>query len=155
MRARTAWSVVVVAAMAIVAGCQMGCHERPSSGLAEVKVRIGSRDFWLEVADTESSREKGLMQRDSLGADRGMIFVFDEPAERSFWMKNTRIPLDIIFLDENGRVVSVSHMKPYDLHTTASDGAAKYAIELNDGAAAAAGVKEGDVVEVPGTLKAK
>ena len=64
-------------------------------------------------------------------------------------MRNTRIPLDIVFVNSAGKVVSVHQMKPYDEHTTESKGPAKYAIELNRGAASEAGVKVGDHIELP------
>jgi hypothetical protein len=127
----------------------VGCQGRPKGGLRTVPMQIGRKSFSLEVADTPGAREYGLMQRDSLAWNRGMIFVFEEEREQSFWMKNTRIPLDILFIDAGGRVVSIRQMRPYDLRSTPSDGRAKYAIELNQGAAADAGVKEGDQVAVP------
>ena len=114
-----------------------------------VTVRIGDRDFTLEVADTDPARQKGLMQRDSMPADHGMLFVFPDEQPRSFWMKNTRFPLDIIFLDASGRVDSVKQMRAYDLSSTPSDGPAKYAIELNLGKAAEAGVKKDQVITIP------
>jgi uncharacterized membrane protein (UPF0127 family) len=120
------------------------------AGLRTVDVRVGTKTFTLEVADTSTSRTRGLMRRDSMPRDHGMLFVFPAEDERGFWMKDTRIPLDIVFLDAGGRVVSVHQMKPYDVkNTTYSAGPAKYAIELNQGVAAEAGVKPGDVVEIP------
>ncbi|MGB7160632.1 MAG: DUF192 domain-containing protein [Tepidisphaeraceae bacterium] len=132
-----------------------GCAEPGStSGLAVVPMRIGSETFQLEVANTGAARERGLMQRDAMPADHGMIFVFDEPRELSFWMKNTRIPLDILYLDETGQVVSIHQMKPYDTKTkTVSARPSKYAIELNVGRSAAAGVKVGDVLEIPASAR--
>src|SRR3954471_11148939 len=121
----------------------VGCNQEPPSGLAIVKMQLGNKNFTLEVADRTETRTYGLMRRDSMPSDHGMIFVFDQPEERGFWMKNCRIPLDIIFIDSGGRVVSVKQMKPYDLNSTRSDGPAQYAIELNEGAAGAAGVKAG------------
>jgi uncharacterized membrane protein (UPF0127 family) len=103
----------------------------------------------MEIAADEPSRERGLMERDTLAADHGMIFVFDHASAQAFWMHHTRFPLDIIFADEHGKVVSVHNMKPYDEHTTYSDGPAKYAIELPAGAAAKEGVKEGDTLHIP------
>jgi uncharacterized membrane protein (UPF0127 family) len=82
-------------------------------------------------------------------ADHGMIFVFPDTEPRSFWMKDTRIPLDILYLDPDGVVVSIRQMKPYDLSGVHSDKPAKYAIELNKGAAERAGVKVGDKLEIP------
>jgi uncharacterized membrane protein (UPF0127 family) len=89
------------------------------------------------------------MRRDSMPADHGMIFVFDKPQNVGFYMKNTRIPLDIVFVDEGGGVIAIKQMKPYDLSTTFADGPAKWAIELNKGAAADAGLKVGDKLQVP------
>ena len=84
-------------------------------------------------------------------SDHGMLFVFaaEEHPALSFWMKNTRIPLDVIYLDASGRVVSVHQMRPYDLRGVSSEGPAQYAIELNQGAAAKTGLKKGDVVHLP------
>ncbi|HEV8379897.1 MAG TPA: DUF192 domain-containing protein, partial [Tepidisphaeraceae bacterium] len=98
-------------------------------------------------------RNTGLMRRDSLPADHGMIFVFSEPDTHSFWMKSTRIPLDIVFIDAGGTIRSIQQMKPYDLHSTSPPVAIKYAIELNSGAAAKAGAKVGDKVVIPDAAK--
>jgi len=121
----------------------------PQTGLNVVQMKIGSRDFSLEVADNDKSREIGLMYRDSMADDHGMIFVFPDEEVRQFYMANTRIPLDIAFIDAGGTVVSVKSMLPLDLRITSSDKAAKYAVEMNGGAAAAIGVKEGDRVVIP------
>lgn len=143
--ARARSSVALFALMLLVTGCQ----EKAQSDLATVKMRLGQKTFTLEVADTPEARARGLMQRDSMPTDHGMIFVFEEARNLSFYMKNTRIPLDIIYIADTGSVISVKQMKPYDLSSTWSDGPAKWAVELNKGAAQVAGVKVGDVVEVP------
>jgi len=130
----------------LIVGCRDG---GPSSGLRVVPMTIGNSKFNLEVADTPETQEKGLMKRDSMPSDHGMLFVFDKAAKRNFWMKNTRIPLDIIYLDETGKVVSIKQMKPYDQTGVSSDFPAKYAIELNAGAASKAGVKVGTVLNIP------
>jgi uncharacterized membrane protein (UPF0127 family) len=132
-----------------------GCEPKSVSGLATVPMEIGNKTFTLEVADRTDSRTYGLMRRDSMPADHGMIFVFDKEEPRGFWMQNTRIPLDIIFLDSGGRVVSVKQMKPYDLSSTPSDGPAQYAIELNKDAAGSAGVKAGMTLKIPPGLSSK
>jgi uncharacterized protein len=124
------------------------------AGLRTVEMRVGSESFTLEVADTPTSRARGLMRRDSMPREHGMLFVFPEEDERGFWMKDTRIPLDIVFLDASGVVVSVHQMKPYDIkNTTYSARPAKYAIELNQGVAKETGVKPGDVLEVPAAAR--
>jgi len=112
-------------------------------------MQMGNRPFNLEVANNEETREYGLMRRDSMPTDHGMIFVFDKASNVGFYMKNTRIPLDIVFVDSDGGVISIKQMKPYDLSTTWADGQAKWAIELNLGAAAGAGVKVGDKLQIP------
>jgi hypothetical protein len=125
------------------------CEEQSPAGLPVVKMNIGSRQFVLEVARTPAEQETGLMKRDSMPKDHGMIFVFPNDEVRKFWMKNTRFPLDIVFVGAKGRVVSISQMKAYDLNETSSAEPARYAIELNEGAAAEAGAKTGDVLEIP------
>jgi hypothetical protein len=123
--------------------------------LPTTKMQIGNKTFTLEVADTRSTKEYGLMHRDSMPADHGMIFVFSDEAERRFWMHNTRIPLDIIYVNAAGKVVSVKQMKPYDESGVLSDGPAQYAIELNKDAASAAGVTPGMTLQLPPGLKSK
>lgn len=136
----------------LLVAAHLGCDSAPApspSGLPTVEMKLGTRTYKLEVAATDADRQKGLMQRDTMPEDHGMIFVFPDEAERAFWMKNTRIPLDILYIAADGRVVSIKQMKPYDLNTTPSDGPAKWAIELNKGQAAVAGVKPGDVLTIP------
>ena len=134
----------------------LGCDSRqpttgpqPQTGLPVVQMRIGTRDFSLEVADSDQSREIGLMYRDAMADDHGMIFVFPDEQVRQFYMANTHIPLDIAFMDAGGTVVSVKSMLPLDLRITSSDQPAKYAVEMNVGAAAAIGLKTGNQLVIP------
>ncbi|HZZ42702.1 MAG TPA: DUF192 domain-containing protein [Tepidisphaeraceae bacterium] len=145
----------------LVAGCDHGSSSRrvnpaetgtPQSGLATAAMKIGSQTFTLEIAATHEQREIGLMYRDSMPADHGMIFVFGQDQPMSFWMKHTRIPLDVIFVNGSGKVVSIHQMQPFDISGTTAKGNSKYAIELNVGASAAAGVKEGDQLEIPAAI---
>ena len=126
-----------------------GCQEQPQSNLPTVKMQIGSRQFTLEIAADDESRMRGLMRRDSMPADHGMIFVFAETKPLSFYMKNTRIPLDIVYIGGDAKVVSIKQMQPYDVSPVPSDAPAKWAIELNQGTAAAAGVSVGDALQIP------
>src|SRR5438045_9523205 len=140
-----------VAALVALAGlCLLlpaGC-EAPSK-LPTVQMQIGNDKFTLEVADDDASRETGLMNRDSMGARHGMLFIFDREQPLSFWMKNTRIPLDILFVDARGNVITIKTMKPFDLTPVPSEGMAMYAIELNAGAAAEVKVRVGDLLKIP------
>jgi hypothetical protein len=112
-------------------------------------MQIGNDRFTLEVADDDASRQTGLMNRDSMGSRHGMLFVFDQANVVGFWMKNTRIPLDIVFINEFGRVVAVKTMQPFDLRSVSSEQPAMYAIELNAGAAREVNVKANDVLTIP------
>ena len=142
----------LVAALMLLGG--MGCYRsKPNTGLATVQMKLGSETFTLEIAKTDAARQRGLMKRDSMPADAGMIFVFEKEHSGGFWMKNTRIALDIIFVDAGGTVVGIKQMKPYDLSSTTSPKPYKWAIELNKGAAEKAGVKVGDVVSIPEAAK--
>ncbi|MCZ6779350.1 MAG: DUF192 domain-containing protein [Acidobacteria bacterium] len=83
------------------------------AGAYRVRVAFpGGRVFLAEVADTPEGRARGLMYRDRLEPGTGMFFIFEEPGPYSFWMKNTRIPLDIVWLDRQGRVVHVERQVP-------------------------------------------
>jgi uncharacterized protein len=104
----------------------------------------------VELALTSAEQARGLMWRDHLDADAGMLFVFGRPRERVFWMKNTPIPLDIIYIGADSLVVSVAeHTTPYSQAQIPSHGLAKYALEVNAGFARARGIAAGTTVELP------
>jgi uncharacterized membrane protein (UPF0127 family) len=148
-------SVIVAGAIVLFAFYNLsGCFNRTaSSGLPTAKMKIGEKEFELEIASTQIARNIGLMRRDSMPADHGMIFVFSEPDTHSFWMKNTRIALDIVFVDAEGTIRSIQQMKPYSLKSVSPPVSIKYAIELNQGAAAKAGAKVGEKVTIPEPAK--
>ena len=125
-----------------------GCGDDPPA-LSTIEMTIGNRIFQLEIAANDANRQKGLMDRDSMPMSRGMIFVFADEAPRAFWMKNTRIALDILYLNRQGEVVDIKSMQPLDLRSIASAKPAKFAIELNYGAAQNSGVKLGDRLSIP------
>lgn len=109
----------------------------------------------LEVVDTQVDRAQGLMFRENLSDDRGMLFVWAGEAERTFWMKNTLIPLDMIFLDRDLRVVDVEHASPDpgdvaddELPRYSSDEPARYVVEVERGYAKETGLSEGDELEI-------
>ena len=99
----------------------------------------------VEVADTMSARETGLMRRAHLDEDAGMLFVFPAPDYQTFWMKNTEIPLDMIFADDAGRVIGfIEDAKPYSEALLAVPGKSLYVLEVNGGWARRHGIKRGD-----------
>jgi uncharacterized protein len=161
-RAAVATCWLVLLALVLAGGCADKPHpttqpeQAGQSGLPTTSMRIGLQTFDLEIARTPDELQTGLMNRNSMPADHGMIFVFSAPQELHFWMKNTRIPLDIIFLDSGGGVVSIHHMKALDTTTdTASGGLSQYAIELNLDATDAAGVEPGDQLVLPPAIRPK
>ena len=126
---------------------------------------VAIKDFvfpQLELALTEDEHARGLMQRQEIPEDGGMIFVFDDDKERSFWMKNTLVELDILYLDQHGRIVSMHTMPPepprrpdesewaYNMRlpTYPSRGLARYAIELKGGQANMIGCQVGDRIDI-------
>lgn len=118
-------------------------------GMEKVTIGVGGQDFRVEVARSEAERQKGLMNRDSLGPREGMLFVFDRDGHLEFWMKDTRIPLSIAFLSSTGRILEIADMQPYSRKTVRSRLSARYALELNKGAFAEVGAAEGSAVVFP------
>jgi len=108
------------------------------------QVKVGNQALKVELAITEPQRMQGLMYREKLGANDGMLFVFDEPEYQSMWMKNTLIPLSVAFLAPDGTILNVEDMEPQTLNPHMSAGPALYAIETNKGWFAAHGLKPGD-----------
>jgi uncharacterized membrane protein (UPF0127 family) len=109
-------------------------------------VKVGGHELKVEVAENEPQREQGLMYRKSLGRDDGMLFLFEEPAYHSMWMKNTLIPLSVAFIDAKGEILNILDMEPETLDAHMAAGPAVYAIETNKGWFAANKVKAGDKV---------
>ncbi len=103
------------------------------SKLPVVPLNIGIHLIKAEVAANDPARQQGLMFRQSMGPNEGMVFIFDEPARICMWMKNTPLPLSVAFLDKEGRILNIEDMQP---HTTESHCAlkpARYALEMNQG----------------------
>lgn len=118
----------------------------PVVGLTVTHGKVMHR-FRVEVARTGPEQEKGLMFRTSLGADEGMIFPMEAPRLASFWMKNTVIPLDIIYVGFNRRILNVAaNAVPYDETPINSAGPAIAVLELKGGRAAELGIVAGDKV---------
>lgn len=104
----------------------------------------------VEVAANSMDREVGLMNRSSMDEDHGMIFVFPSAKPVMFWMKDTLLPLDMLFIDRAGRIISIKHdAKPMDLSIIKSGGAVTHVLEVNAGYAARHGVAKGDRVGGP------
>lgn len=106
--------------------------------------------FQIEIASTSEEIEHGLMFRENMPADDGMLFLFEEAEEVSFWMKNTRIPLDMVFIAPDGKIIKIhENAAPHSLDHVSSEGVVIAVLEINGGRAAALGIKAGDRVELP------
>ena len=115
------------------------------------RIKVGAHPLKVEVVADDASRQKGLMFREKLGRDDGMLFIFDQPAYHSMWMKNTLIPLSVAFVDAQGTILSIHDMEPQTLDSHMSAGPSIYAIETNKGWFKEKGIKAGDkVTGLPG-----
>lgn len=121
-----------------------------------VPIQIGDSNLQVEVAATPQKRQRGLMYRSALPDNEGMLFVFPETQALSFWMKNTLIPLDIGFFDEQGFLIEYKTMQPDNgkkIHTSSEP--AKYALEMNQGWFKKHGIKKYDRLSLPQTITAE
>lgn len=146
MRSRCAFvALFVVAMLGVLASCE-----------AQPKVTIRTQTgrsvvFHVEVADTPSERSLGLQYRKELAADRGMIFLFPAQERQSFWMKNTPIPLDMIFIDSERRIVGiVEQTTPFSLDSRSVPAPSRFVLEINAGLAKRHGIHPGDRVAFDG-----
>jgi len=123
----------------------------PESGLKVVPLTVTSQGkvyaFRVEVAASAKEQAQGLMFRTQMGADEGMIFPMDPPRKAAFWMRNTVIPLDLIFVGTDRRILNIAaNAVPYDETPLPSDGKVSAVLELNGGRAAELGIGPGDTV---------
>jgi hypothetical protein len=121
------------------------------SGAGSDWVEVGGQRFSVEVADDFEERARGLMYRESMPSDAGMLFVHEREERLAYWMKNTRIPLDILYFDANRRLVSIQRRVPTcsagdRCPNYPSTGPAKYVLELNAGRSEALGLAPGDEI---------
>lgn len=139
-----------IACILLCASQLLACAARASGA----SVTLDGRHFDVEIAADPASQERGLMFRESMPAEHGMLFVFADSQVRTFWMKNTHIPLDILYFDADYKLVSMQQRVPpcvsggNQCPVYPSTGPARYVLELNAGTADALGVKVGDVLSV-------
>ena len=138
-----------------------GCGHRPELHPAATDaaqthtLQVAGRAVSVELATTQPQRDHGLMNRTHLDPDAGMLFIFKDDQPRAFWMKNTLIPLDIVFLDADGTVQNVARGEPLvEMPGVYSLRPARMVLELNAGWCAEHGLKPGDTVAIPPGLLA-
>jgi uncharacterized membrane protein (UPF0127 family) len=108
-----------------------------------LKIEIGNKSYNVQVAKTEAEREKGLQGVEHLPEDEGMLFIFEEPQTVGMWMKDTLIPLDIIFINDNMEVISIYQGEPMNEDIAEEDNVL-YVLEVNQNS----GIKEGDELDI-------
>lgn len=119
---------------------------RAEAPLPVTHVKVAGHSLRVEVAATVETRMKGLMYREKLGRNDGMVFVFEDPGYHAMWMRNTLIPLSVAFVDGDGQILNIADMEPRSDDPHAAAGPARYAIETNKGWFAARRIKAGDRV---------
>jgi uncharacterized membrane protein (UPF0127 family) len=125
------------------------CQAQPEVTIATQEGR--EITFVVEVADTPAKRELGLQYRRDLPLDRGMIFLFPHEADQTFWMKNTPIPLDMIFIDSQRQIVGVAEEAvPFSLDARSVGRASRFVLEINGGLSKRYGIKPGNSVRFRG-----
>lgn len=135
--------VLMTAVLTTAVSCAPG-----DTSARTVPLEVGSHTFHVEIADEPEERATGLMNRDTLAEDGGMLFVFPDAAPRSFWMKNTRIPLSIAYINARGEILEIRDMEPLSLDPVPSRYPARYALEVNRGRFDELGITPGASVDV-------
>jgi hypothetical protein len=173
MRIQVAFPALLFVFLLLVAGCGGGENSAPEENrtanstapvqtTAEASVPdesntitiIGTNEerseveVEVEIADDKAEQRRGLMERTELAENAGMLFVFDREEPRSFWMRNTLIPLSIAYIASDGRIVDIQDMQPLDETSHPSAEPAQYALEVNQGFFAERGIEVGNVVEI-------
>ena len=124
-------------------------HGPEPQRLDKVQIELGGRKLAVEAACTPQQREMGMMYRQTLKPDEGMLFVFPHDEELDFYMKNTYVPLSIAFIKSNGVIANIAHMEPYSLETHRSRTDCRFALEMPFGWFSRNGVAEDSKVTIP------
>ena len=132
-----------IAAVCLALPFQVAAQQGPQLNLEQVKISAGMHLITAQVALTPEQRQIGLMLRKEMPQQEGMIFVFEQPAQQCFWMKNTYLPLTAAFVADDGRIVNLADMKPQTLDAHCSGEPVRYVLEMNQGWFAKKGIKAG------------
>ncbi len=154
--ALAAWATAAACAFALApAALAQVATERPEPQpmLPQVDIQAGMHVIKAEVAADGATRMRGLMMRERLGPNEGMLFVFEQKAGHCFWMKNTLIPLSIAFIDDDGTIANILDMKPHDESSHCPVRAVRYALEMEQGWFARRGLKAGSRLVQPRIFK--
>jgi uncharacterized membrane protein (UPF0127 family) len=131
----------------VLTGCQPNNSDSTPFGLKVVQLKIANSSLFAEVADTPQTSANGLMFRDSLPDDHGMLFILEKPETASFWMRNTKIPLSIAYVDSAGKILEIRSLKPLDeTPVPSASSEVAFALEVNDGWFTRNGISTGATV---------
>lgn len=133
--------LAAAALLALSAFC--AAAQEPQMNLPRVKLSAGMHQIDAQVAATGEQRMTGLMHRKEMPQHEGMLFVFEQPSQQCFWMKNTLLPLSIAFVADDGTIVNIDEMKPQSLDSHCSARPVRYVLEMNTGWFARKGIKAG------------
>lgn len=121
-------SIILLACLFVVfTGTQANAVEK------SISLKIGTHTIKAEVVYTPETRARGLMLREKMGKNNGMLFVFDQLGYHGMWMKNTLIPLSVAFIDAQGKIINIEEMAPHSEITHSAAGPARFALEMNSG----------------------
>jgi uncharacterized membrane protein (UPF0127 family) len=137
---------------ALILGLFVGISAAHAQRMPRMELQASFHRIEVEVAATQADRMVGLMRRQRLGINQGMLFVFPEAARHCMWMKNTLIPLSVAFLDDTGKIISISDMQPRTENSHCAATPARYALEMNLGWFSARGITPG--MKIGGVLQA-
>jgi uncharacterized membrane protein (UPF0127 family) len=150
--------ILVIAALLAISAAALSCSaqqspgaetDKPNPTLKTVTLVSGQTQAVVEVAATETERNRGLMFRKTLADGRGMLFVFETDQRVSFWMKNTSLPLSLAYLASDGTILQILDLKPFSEEPRPSERSIRYALEVPQGWFAKVGLKPGDRFEIP------
>ena len=140
-------SIVMLASLTTFADTPALPEGKPQTGLPTVSLKVGSQNVRAEVANTEATRQVGMMFRQKMGRQDGMLFVFPEIAYHAMWMRNTLIPLSVAYMNERGVIVSIHEMQALTEAVHQAAGPVRYALEMNAGWFASNKISVGDTIQ--------
>jgi uncharacterized membrane protein (UPF0127 family) len=126
---------------------QLAYQGKPQTGLPKMALTANGHAIKADIANTEATRQTGLMFRASMGKNEGMLFVFPQLGYHAMWMRNTLIPLSVAYMDDHGKILSIHEMEALNETSHMAAGPARYALEMNAKWFAGNKVQVGDVIK--------
>src|SRR5882757_6531892 len=139
----TSFKTRTAAALLIALASALALAQDAPQQLPAIRLSTGMHVLQVQVAQTPEQQQIGLMFRKTMGTNEGMLFIFDEPRQQCFWMKNTLLPLSVAFIDDGGTVANIDDMKPQTLDSHCSAKPVRFVLEMNVGWFDKRGIKAG------------